>query len=184
MMKDKRGQMQIIIFFLILFTILIIGFVAVLGITVVGFASETITPVMEDLGMVGEANLSEASQVTFGAVDKTIGALPWLLVFSYVAMLVFSIVFITAYTTNPNPAYIGIYFIFIVLLVFGAIIMSNMYQDLVVSGDEVIGDGLREQKSMSYFMIHSPWIMGLIAFLTGIYIFAGNQREGGGGFDI
>jgi len=139
---------------------------------------------MEDIGVVGKANISEASEYTFGVVDKTVSALPWLLAFSYVAMLIFSIIFVVSYNFNPNPVYIGIYFIFIILLILGAIIMSNMYEDLYNSDDEVIGEGLREQTAMSFMMLHSPWILSIIAFIVGIYIFAGKQNEHQGGFDI
>jgi len=59
-----------------------------------------------------------------------------------------------------------------------------MYEDLYNSDDEVIGEGLREQTAMSFMMLHSPWILSIIAFIVGIYIFAGKQNEHQGGFDI
>jgi len=89
-----------------------------------------------------------------------------------------------SYEFNPNPVYIGIYFIFVILLIFGAILMSNMYEDLYSSNDGVIGAGLQEQTAMSFMMFHSPWILSIIAFIAGIYIFAGKQGERQGGFDI
>ena len=181
---NKKGFMGFVFFFLILFTILIIGFIAVVGVSVVKYTSGVVTPVMKDIGVVGNANVSHASAVTFGTVDKLVGALPWLLAFSYVAMLIFSIIFVVSYNFNPNPVYIGIYFIFIILLIFGSIVMSNMYEDIYNSGDEVIGVGLQEQTAMSFMMLHSPWILSIIAFIVGIYIFAGKQSENQGGFDI
>ena len=181
---NKKGFMGFVFFFLILFTILIIGFIAVIGVSVVKYASGIVTPVMTDIGTVGNTNISEASEYTFGTVDKLVNSLPWLLVFGYVAMLIFSIIFVVSYNFNPNPVYIGIYFVFVILLVFGAIIMSNMYEDIYNSGDEVIGEGLQEQTAMSFMMLHSPWILSIIAFIVGIYIFAGKQGEQQGGFDI
>lgn len=181
--KDKRGIIGVVFFFLILFTILIIGFIAVILVSALGFASDVVTPIMTDLGMVSDANLSEASEYTFGTVDTLVSALPWLLTFAYVAMLIFSIIFVVSYQFNPHPAYIGVYFLFVVLLIFGAILMSNMYQDLYSTDDDIIGEGLRDQKSMSFLLIHSPAIFTLIAFIVGIYIFAGN-KDNAGGFDI
>lgn len=181
---NKKGFMGFVFFFLILFTILIIGFIAVIVVSLVKYTSGVVTPVMEDLGMVGATNMSEVSEMTFGTVDKTINALPWLLAFGYVAMLIFSIIFVVSYSFNPNPVYIGLYFIFVILLIFGAIIMSNMYEDLYNSNDEVIGEGLREQVAMSFMLLHSPLILSIIAFIAGIYIFAGKQGEQQGGFDI
>ena len=46
--------------------------------------------------------------------------------------------------------------------------MSNMYEDIYNSGDEVIGEGLQEQTAMSFMMLHSPWILSIIAFIVGI----------------
>lgn len=184
LMKNKKGVMGIVIFFLVMFTILIIGFIGAMVITVIDFGSETITPVMTDLGVVGTSNVSEASEITFGTVNTLVNSLPWLLTFSYVAMLIFSVIFVVSYRMNPNPAYIGIYFLFCVLLIFGAIFMSNMYQDLLSSDDAVIGDGLRSQTSMSYLMIHSPLILSVLVFIVGIYIFVGKDRQSSGGFDV
>lgn len=182
--KNKKGFMGFVFFFLILFTILIIGFIGVVVVSVFDYTSGVVTPIMTDLGVVGDANLSQAAEITFGTVDTLVNSLPWLLLFSYVAMLMFSVIFIISYDYNPNPAFIGIYFLFVVLLIFGAIIMSNMYENLLTTGDEVIGVGLGNQTGMSYMILHSPWILGLFAFIVGIYIFAGRQTETEGGFGI
>lgn len=181
--KDKRGIIGIVFFFLILFTILIIGFIAVVVVASLDFASDTITPIMEGLGMVGDTNLSDASRMTFGTVDTVVQSLPWLLLFAYVAMLVFSIIFVVSYQFNPHPAYIGVYFLFVVLLIFGTIIMSNMYQDIYTSNDADIGGRIRDQQGMSYLILHSPIIFSVIAFIVGIYIFVGN-KDNEGGFDV
>jgi hypothetical protein len=181
--KDKKGAIGIILLFVGLFLVLIIGFMAVIILSVVDFASEQITPVMTDLGMVGDVNLSQASEYTFGTADTIINALPWLVVFSYVAMIIFTIVFVLSYNYNPNPVFIGLYFIMVILLIFGCIIMSNMYQD-IYSGTDEIATGLREQSAMSHLIIHSPWIFAVISFIVGIYLFAGKQTEIQGGYDI
>lgn len=176
--KDKRGFMGIVFFFLILFTILIIGFIGALAITVIDFGSETITPIMTDLGVVGATNLTEASEITFGTTNTIVNMMPWLLLFTYTAMLIFTIIFVISYRFNPHPAYIGVYFMFVVLLIMGSILISNMYQDLHQSTDSVIGDGLKSQTGMSYMIIHSPKILTIFAIIVGIFIFAGTQREG------
>lgn len=183
LMKDKKGIMGIVFFFLILFTILIIGFIGVMVLSAVGFASDTVTPIMTDLGVAGDANVSEASEVTFGTVDTLVGSLPWLLTFAYIAMIIFSIIFVVSYQFSPHPAYIGVYFLFVVLLIFGAILMSNMYENIYTSAPGEIGDGIRDQTSMSFLMIHSPIIFAVIAFLVGIYMFVGN-KDNAGGFDV
>ena len=168
LMKDRRG-----------FTILILGFIAAMVIGVVDFASDTITPVMEEIGMVGEANVSEAATYSVGVIDTFVQSLPWLIAFLYLGALVFSIVFVVSYSHNPNPAFIGVYFALIILLIFGAIIISNAYEDIYTGTDE-IATRLQDQTALSYMILYSPFILALIAFIAGIYLFAGRQGEGGG----
>jgi len=181
--KNKKGVMGIILFFLLLFTILIIGFIAAVSVGIIDFASDTLSPIMQDIGMVGDTNVSEAAGYTFGTVDTMVTALPWLIAFSYVAMLIFSVVFIVSWNYNPNPVFIGIYFMFVILLIFGAIVMSNMYQDLR-TGTDIVAVGLQNQAALSFMILNSPMILGLIALIVGIYIFAGKQMETQGGFDV
>lgn len=182
-MFNKKGFMGIVFFFLLLFTILIVGFIATLALGIVDFTSDTVTPIMTDLGVVGSTNLSEVGGYTFGTVNTIVNALPWVMVFAYVSALIFSIVFVVSWTYNPNPMFIGIYFMFIILLIFGAIIISNIYQDLYTGHDEIATE-LQEQKAMSYMILHSPWIFTVLAFIVGIYLFAGKQMEMQGGFDV
>jgi len=181
--KNKKGVMGIILFFLLLFTILIVGFIAAISMGVIDFASDTIVPVMTDLGVVGDTNVSEASEYTFGTVDTLVTALPWLIAFAYVAMLIFSIVFIVSWNYNPNPVFIGVYFMFVILLILGSIIMSNMYQD-IREGDDIIGASLQSQTAMSFMLLHAPSILTLIVFIVGIYIFVGKENTTGGGFGV
>ena len=181
--KNKGGIIGIIFFFLILFTIVIVGIIAAIVVGLVDYTSGEITPIMKELGMVGDTNLSQAAEYSFGTLDKVINTLPMLAIFGYVAMLVFSIIFVVSYKFNPNPVLIGVYLMFTILLIFGCIVLSNMYQDLYQSGD-LIGTKLSEQPAMSYLILYSPLIMGIIAFIVGIYIFAGKQSESQGGFEI
>ena len=113
--KDKRGFFGILFFFIILFSILIIGFIAVMLTGVIDFASETITPVMEDIGVVGDTNVSQVAVTTFGTADTIVNSLPWILAFAYVLALIFSIVLVVSYNYNPNPAFIGVYIALIFL---------------------------------------------------------------------
>jgi len=176
---NKKGVGGIIIFFVLLFLILIIGFMGAMVIGIVDFASDTITPITQELGMVGETNLSEVAEYTFVPLNGFIQALPWLLGLSYVLALIFSIVFVIAYAYNPNPAFIGFYFVLIILLIFGSIIMSNIYEE-IYTGDDEIATRLHEQTLLSFMILHSPKILTIIAFFTGIYLFAGRQNEAGG----
>lgn len=178
MNRKGQGAITIIIFFLILFTILIVGFIASMGVAIIDYGSDTITPLMTDLGMVGDVNLSQASDYTFGTVDSFVQALPWLMGFLYVVALLFSVIFVFAYGQNPSPVYLGFYIMLVVLLIFGSIIVSNMYQDIYTGNDE-ISSRLQEQTLSSYMILYSPFILTTIALLAGIYLFVKPSDEGG-----
>lgn len=176
--RNKKGIIGIILFFSFLFLALIIGFIAVIGVGVVDMVSDEVTPIMQELGMVGDVNLSEAADYTFKPANTFIQSLPWLVALGYIAALIFSIVFAMSYSYTANPAFIGFYFLVIILLIFGAIIISNAYQDIYTANDE-LASRLQENYLMSYMILYSPFILALIAFITGIYLFAGKQSTGG-----
>lgn len=191
--KNKRGQViGIILFALVLLSVLVIGFIAVMGTSIFDIASDAITPVMEGLGTVdvntqtgAQVNLSQAGQVTFGTVDTLVQALPWLIGFLFVGALIFSVIFAVSYSYNPHPAYIGFYFLLVILLIFAGIILSNMYQDIYTANDE-LSSRLHEQTISSYLLLHSPWIIAVIALITGIYLFSRSPEmsSGQGGFGV
>ncbi len=177
---NKKGVGGIIVFFVVLFTILIIGFIAAMVTGVLGYVGDEITPIMQQVGVdSGDANLSSAMNYTFSMGNNVVQAMPWVVGFSYVMMLIFSIVFIVVYRENPHPGLIGFYLMLVFLLILGSIIMSNMYQD-IYSGNDVIADRLQDQALMSYMILYSPFIMGLIAFIAGAIMFSGGNNEGGG----
>ena len=183
---NKRGAIGIIIFFAVMLILLILGFIATMAWSMIDFVSDELTPVMEDLGMVSGTNMSEASEFTFGVADTFVQAIPWLIALAYVMALVFTLVFIFVAGYSPHPAYMGLYFVLMILLIFGCIMMSNMYQDIYTGTDE-IATRLQEQATMSYLILHSPFIMGLIVVIGGILMFTrqGSAEGGGpGGFGV
>ena len=183
LMKNKRGEIGIIIFFFAIFIVIILGFIGAITIGIIDIASDELTPIMEDLGMVGDTNVSEAAGYTFGTVDKVVQALPWILGFSYVMALIFTLVFVIVVGYNPHPAFMGFYIALMLLLIFGAVIMSNMYQDIYTGTDE-LALRLQEQTLVSYMLLHSPFILTLIAVIGGIIMFSRISTATGGGFGV
>ena len=182
--KNKKGAIGIIIFFLVLMVILVVGFGVSIVWSIVDIASDEITPIMEDLGMVGETNLSEAAEYSFGIADTIVQSLPWMIAAGYVLVLIFSLVFIFISGYNPHPAFMGLYLVLMILLIFLCIIVSNMYQDIYTGTDEV-ATRLQEQVTMSYLILHSPFIMAIIAVIGGVLMFTRQANaEGGGGFGV
>ncbi len=176
---NKKGVIGIIIFFLVLFTILIVGFIGAMFVSVISFTSDELTPIMEDLGVVGNTNLSEAGEITFGTLETFINSFSWMMGFLYVVALIFSVIFAISINNNPHPVFVGFYFFLMILLIFGAIIMSNMYEN-IYTGTDIVATGLQDQALLSYMILYSPFILSLIAFIVGIYLFAIKPEDGGG----
>ena len=172
--RDKRGVMGIIIFFIMLFVILIVGFIFAITIGVIDFASDTVTPILTTLPEVGGVNISESTTATVGVVNNFVQATPWLLALGYVGALIFSIIFVSLYKTNPHPVFIGLYVMMMLLLIFGAVILSNAYEDIITPDNE-LSTRLNENVAMKYLIIYSPAILALISAIAGIYAFA--QKE-------
>ena len=180
--KNKRGGIGIVIFFLVLLGVLVLGFAAALIWPMLDIVSDEITPVMEGLGMVGEANVSQAAEFSVGVTDTFVQAMPWLIAMSYVLALVFTLVFVFVGGYNPHPAFIAFFIALMLLLILGCVVISNMYQDVYTGNDE-IATRLQEQTIMSYMILHSPFIMAVIAIVGGILMFGVQSvnKDGYGG---
>jgi hypothetical protein len=178
--KNKKGAIGIIIFFGVLMGVLVLGFLGTMIWAVLDIASDELTPVMEGLGMVDNVNLSQASELTVGVVDGFVQSIPWLIALGYVLALVFTLVFVFIVGYNPSPVYIAFFFSLMLLLVLGCVVMSNMYQDIYTGGDD-LALRLQEQTIMTFLILHSPWIMSLIAVIGGVVMFGMKNSGMGGG---
>ena len=128
MKRNKRGAVGILIFVIVLFAILILGFFAAIIVGVVDMVSDEVTPIMTDLGMAGDStNVSQYAEYGFGTLNTFIQALPWVVASGYILALVFTIVFIFLSGYSPHPAFIAFYFALMILLILGCVLMSNMY---------------------------------------------------------
>jgi hypothetical protein len=178
-MKNKRGFGGILLFVSVLLILMIIAFITSIGIGIIDYASDEITPIMKDFGVVGEANVSEAAEYSFGVVDSFVQALPWLTGFLLVLSLIFSVIFAVSISNGVSPAFIGVYLALVILLIFGGVILSNMYEDIYTGNDE-ISIRLQEQTINSFLILHSPWVITIISLFTGIYLFTRSDNEIGG----
>jgi hypothetical protein len=178
--KNKKGAMGLVFFILILITILVIGFAASLLTGVITWASDEVTPIVKEIGNVEDVgNFSQAAEYSVEPANNFVQAIPWLVGFSYVAMLLFAIFFAIGYQSNPNPFFIGFYIFLVLLVIFVSIIISQMYQD-IYTGNDILATELHEQTLMTFMMLHSPWILTLIALIAGIFIFTRPVELGGG----
>ena len=181
--QDKRGVSGLIFFVILLITVLIIGFAASLLAGVFTWASDEVTPIVKDIGNVQDVgNFSQAADYSVVPANNFVQAIPWVIGFSYVAMLIFCVFFAIGYQSNPNPFFIGLYIFLVILVIFAAIIISNMYQD-IYTGNDVLAESLHEQQLMTFMILRSPVILTLIALIAGIFIFT-RPADVGGGYSI
>lgn len=174
----KANMFPVLLVMVILFSILILGFVFSIGGSIFDFAADTITPIITDIGnATSTSNISQAANYVVVPVNVLVQAAPWIIGFMYVAALIFSVVFVVSSKDNASPMYMGVYFMLTILLIFTAIIISNMYQDILVGGDE-IATRLGEQTLMNYMILYSPFILTLIALMSGVFLFT-NRGDAG-----
>lgn len=179
-MKQKRGQTGIVIFFVLLFIILVAGFILAITTGALTWASAQITPTFTSLGMVDNINLSQAGQYSIGAANTVIQTLPWVFGFLYIMALVGSVLFILM-DNNQSPMWMGAYFVFMVFLILISIVFSNAYQDIYNGGGD-LGTQLQSMTILSFLILNSPYIFTVIGFITGIYLFSGRTQNVSGGY--
>ena len=160
--QDKKAGIGIVIFFSVLLIILVFGFIAVIAVSVVDLASDEITPIMTSIGVLDKTstNISEYAEYGFGTANTIVQALPWVIAFGYMMALIFTIVFIFVTGYSPHPAFFALYISLMILLIFGCVIISNMYQDIYTGTDE-LATRLQEQTIMSYLILQAPWVLGI-----------------------
>jgi len=178
--KDKKGTgiIAVVIFFFILFAIVMVGFIASIGTGLLDLLGDEITPIMLDIGVIdGTTNVSEYAEYTFVPLNNVLQSLKWLVGIGYLAALLISVFFAVAYSQNPHPIFIGLYFAMIVMLVFGAMYLSNMYQQ-IFEGTDDLAVRMQEQSILSYMIIYAPLIMTIIGFITGLFFFIKGGEPG------
>jgi len=109
MMNKKGSAWIVIVTFVILISILIVGFVLSIGSSALGYVSDAVTPIIGDLGMIDNSSNTNASLIlgyVTTPVSTLVNALPWIIGFLYVGALLFSVVFV-ATSKNGNGAYCG-----------------------------------------------------------------------------
>jgi hypothetical protein len=174
---NKKGNIIIIIlFFVILFVILFLGFTMVIGSALLNWVFDEAVPELSDMGMVGDANMTAVAGYTITPLNTLVQNFTWLTGILYIIMLIgsFGIIFIARAT--PSRWLIAFYFMLAVIIIIGAIFMSNIYEDFY-TGDDELATRLQEHTLLSYMILYSPLIFTIIVFATGIVLFSGLQQQ-------
>ena len=175
-LDNKKGQMGIVWLFVIFIAIIVVGFVLALLMSFFKWGTETITPIASDLGMIDNTNVSQIGGTAFGVLNTIAGILPMLVGFAYVMLLMGCIALVMSYRGTQNPLFIGLFLAFMILTVLVAIFVSNAYEDLYSGSDEMALQ-LQDQTILSYLILYSPYIITIIGFICGIFLFVGKSQD-------
>ena len=177
MMKDKRGGIIVlVIFIIILFLILFAGFIMLVGSTILNYVFDIAAPELTNLGQVGDANMTQVAGSTITPLNNMVQSLTFMTGVLYVMMLIGSVGFAFAFRSTQNKWLIGFYFMLVIMLILGSIFISNMYEEFATGNNE-LANRFREHTILSFMILDAPAIFTIIAFLTGIILFAGPTEE-------
>ena len=175
-MNKKANIMGMIVFVVVLFAILFLGFIMVVGSSVLNIVFDEVIPELSGVGTVGDTNFTDVASYTVQPVNTVIQNFTWFTGVLYIMMLIGSVGLAMAFRMNPNKWLIGFYFMLVLLLVIGAMFVSNMYEDFY-NGTDDLAIRMQEHTLLSWMILYSPGIFTAIAFLTGIVLFSGMQEE-------
>lgn len=184
LVKNKRGQLvlswggeagMLRLFFMLLLIVsvgLIVAFAAV-GIKLV---SDTVSPALKSLPNTGGTDLGGYATKGLGAWDTIMNGLYIGVGVLYMISLVGFIGISFAFRMTGQKYLIVLFLALAVLAILASILISNAYQSFYESGSAV-GDELKEQVLMAWLMLHSPFIITIIIFISGIIMFTGMNEE-------
>lgn len=174
---NKKGQIEGV-FYLALAIMVVIGLALLVGIGtgVITFMSSTINEATAGLGMVGDSNLTAVQAVTVGTMDNIIQTFKFLSAFLIIIGLLGTLIFAAFIRTSPNGFMIGFWILLVVIMIIGAIFVSNAYEEFYNGTDEVAIE-LRSMPITSFLIIYMPHIITTLAFVGGFLIFSGIGEE-------
>lgn len=175
-MNKKANMNGMLLVSLFLFLIVIVGFFIIIGSAITNYVMDVVTPELSGLGMVGVANVSEAMDYTIVPLNNFVQNFTWIagVLYLFGIVGVFALAFM--FKNTGEKWLIGLYLGFVLILVISCIFISNIYENFYDDNDD-LGTRLKEHTLLSYMLLYSPAIMGIIAFITGIILFGGTTEE-------
>lgn len=174
---NRKGNLLIIIgFFFFLFIILFCGVLLLFGSAVVNWTFDEAVPELSNLGMAGDANLTEIAEYTITPLNTLVQSFTFVTGVLYVLLLVGLVGIVVAFRVSPSRWLIGFYLILSISLIFSSIIVSNIYEEFY-NGTDSFAAILTEHIILSNLILYSPAIFTVITFLMGIILFSGMQEE-------
>lgn len=88
-----------------------------------------------------------------------------LITFSYIFIFVLVLgMLIVGYNVGGKPIYMGIYFVSVLLLTYGGILLSNLYRTFL--NNPIVYDVMQPFTIYNKIMLNFPWFVGVIGLLS------------------
>lgn len=88
-----------------------------------------------------------------------------LITFSYIFTFVLVLgMLIVGYNVGGNPVYMGIYFVAVLILTYGGILMSNLYRTFLESS--IVYEIMQPFTIYNKIMLNFPWFVGIVGLLS------------------
>ena len=175
--KGQLGSMWGIIFLVGgLMVLLFIGLLMAGGVSVLNWTMDIVVPEFSSLGMVGDTNMTQISDITLNPVHSLTKGFKWLggVVYFIGVLAIFALAFI--YRATMQKWLMPFFFGLMIILLIVSIFMSNIYEDLYRGTDE-LASGLKEQDLLSWMILYSPAIFSIVGFIAGAIMFSGAGTE-------
>lgn len=174
---NKKGNVGVmVLLFIVLFIILFAGIIMVVGSSVMNYVGDIFVPEFKSIGSAGPVNFTEIADYSLVPLNKVVQSFTWITGLLYVMMLfgVLGMAFMMRGTMNVWL--MGLFVLFVVMLIFASIFISNMYEN-IYNGTDDLASVVREHTLLSFFVLYSPEIMTIISFIAGAILFSGAGGE-------
>ena len=178
-MKNKKGQAGVIlIFFIVVAIILVAGLFIGIGVSSLSMVIDEFVPEIKAIGSIGSSNVTEYAGYALDPLVTFVNSWSWVGGVLYFISLIGLFGIAIAYRSTNNKWLIGFFILFALLIILLSIFISNIYQDLYQDGTD-FGQGIKDQTLLSFLMLHSPLILCVVIFASGVILFTGVGQEEG-----
>jgi hypothetical protein len=174
---NKKGNVESILWIsLALFTLLIFGMALAFGAVITDWVADIVTPEISNLGMAGNANLTQVASFTVTPINNIIQSFTWMSGIIYMLGVIGCLGLAFAFRFTGDRVLMSLFIMLMFILIIASIFMSNIYEDFYNTPGDV-GDRLHENTALSWLILYSPLVMCIIGFTCGIIMFTGEGDE-------
>ena len=173
-MKDKKGSILDMFFFIAAGVILLIILIVFLYVS--GLVNNITGQMTTSLG--GGETIGSISNQTIGVYNSGLQGAKWIPVGFFVGMFLFIIV--SSFLVRVSPLFFILYVFVIITAVIVSVPISNFYEGLLT--DNVLGSTVQSFTASNFILLHLPeWIavIGIVGLIFLFIAFKTKQDEGG-----